>query len=419
MTNFGLQLKQIMKNDPVVITGMGAISPAGSSVEELWESVRRLKTNVQVIKLKDKGRQIEIPAGRVKEIPINDEIVRKINKYDRSIKLGVYAACQALNDSGTYGKEIYENIGVIAGTSRGAVSNLSEFLSCNELRKVRPSYSSNTSIGALSGAMAQVFGFKGASMTISANCASSAIAIAISAQQILLGMVDAVLCGGAEAPLHPHLIAAMSNAGILDIPKEESHKICKPFDINRSGTIMGEGAGFLFLERMSDAIKRKARVHAVLAGFAYGITPGTSMGVETSGKSLADLIEKAMAIAEATPQDISFVSLHGTGTKVNDVAEARAVHAIFGSTKPDIPVFSIKPVTGHCLGASPSLEAIVCIRAIHESLVPATANCEEVDPECKINVVIKRPLKIQKPEYAMLVTSGFWGYKAVLIFKRI
>jgi len=419
MAKIDLQLQQLMQNDPIVITGMGCISSAGSSVEELWKSVYKLETNVEFFRIENKGVHFEIPICRIKEIPIESEIERKINKFDRSIRLGIYAAYQTISSTGISDDQEYEKIGVIAGTSRGAINQLAEFLSYNEYKRILPSYSSNTSIGALSGAIAKSLDLRGPSMTISANCASSAIAIAIGAQQILLNMSDSVISGGAEAPLNPHVLTSMLNAKILEMPNGTPARICKPFDTNRNGTVLGEGAGFLHLERMSSAIQRKAKIHAVLKGFAYSIAPCSPMGIEPNGESLAKIIEKALKVSGVTLADISFISLHGTGTKINDVAETRAVKHIFGKSNPNVPVYSIKPVTGHCLGASAALEAIICIKALNESIVPATANCEEIDSECNVNVIINKPIKINKSENALLITSGFWGYKAALVFGKI
>ncbi len=405
-----LHLKNLLKYNPIAVTGIGILTAAGSNT--LWESVKAGKTFGKFLDIANES--IKIPICVVRELEVPTELKIKYHKLDRSARLAINAAKGAMKNANIDNEAIRKNSGLIVGTSRGAVELLSQLFT--NRRKIPPSYSPNTSIGGLSGALAMALGIKGISFTVSANCASSAVSIAMAAEQLLLGCAESMIAGGAEAPINPAILIPMLNAGILG-KGDNPETVCKPFDINRNGTILGEGAGFLFLEKLSSAIKRKANIRAILAGWAIKTAPISSVGVDETGESLAEVIEEALQIADVTPRDISFISAHGTGTHLNDLAEARAIKRVFGNTP--VPVYSIKPVTGHCLGASSAIESAVAIDALNNKVIPPTVNCLEKDSECDINVVTKHPIEIKNPVAALVISSGFWGHQSILVFKRI
>lgn len=412
-----LQLKKLLKNEPIAVTGIGTLTAAGNSLESLWNAVANGIAQGEWVEFED----FKYPACVVKNIELPSNLNFKFHRFDRSVKLALVAGRNALLDAGVLsepGDKVFDkrNVGIIVGTSRGAIERISELFLTKPSKRILPSYSSNTSIAGLSGALAMAFGIEGMALTVSANCASSAAAISLAGKELALGIADSILAGGAEAPIHPAVLAAMSNAGILG-KAQDPRLACRPFDISRNGTIIGEGSAFLHLERLRDAIKRRCHIYAILAGFAIRTNPVSNpLGMNDNGESLACVIQEALNIADISPSEISFINAHGTGTRLNDLAEARAIKKVFGSKTP--LVTSIKAVTGHCLGASSAIESAISILALNKSQVPPTTNCFNKDAECDVNILIDKPQEIKKPLYALVISSGFWGHQSAIVFKK-
>ncbi|MGC8829350.1 MAG: beta-ketoacyl-[acyl-carrier-protein] synthase family protein [Verrucomicrobiia bacterium] len=415
-----LHLKELLKNEPIAITGIGVVCAVGDTPENLWNSVLNAEARGEWIEFNEK---IKLPACVVCYAQIDTPSAPglKHSKYDRCVKLAYHAAkaalmdAKVLNESGKIENALLSRVGVVVGTSRGMVEKLGELFTTNP-RKIPPSFSPNTSIAGLSGALATIFGFKGMSLTVSANCASSAVAIVIAAKEVALGTVGSMLVGGAEAPIHPAILYPMLKAGILG-NGNGPHNVCRPFDISRNGTIIGEGSAFFYIEKLEQALSRGARIYALIGGWGIATEPGSNaIASDPDGKSLSYVIQEALNMANISADEISFISAHGTGTKLNDLAESRAINIVFGEPTP--PVFSIKAVTGHCLGASSAIESLVSIIALNKSLIPPTANCIQKDPSCKINIVVNKPQNIKNPYSALVISSGFWGYQSAIIFKR-
>ena len=264
--------------------------------------------------------------------------------------------------------------------------------------------------------LAQAFKLKGPGATISATCASSAFAIGFAAEQILLGKADAMLAGGAEAPLQPVVLAQLHSAGVLGF-HEEAPRTCRPFDATRNGIVLGEGGAFLVLESARSADRRGIQPLAKLAGWAMKLDDSGRTSVGEDGSGLLDVMHQALQVAGLDPDQIDYISAHGSGTKQNDLAEARAVGKMFGDRGTTVPCSSTKPITGHCLGATPALEAVIGIEAMRCQMIPPTANCHEPDPHCAINA---QPLTARPANISAVISNslGFWGYYASLIFTK-
>ena len=275
---------------------------------------------------------------------------------------------------------------------------------------------SDSTFGSLSGALAQSFKIKGPGASISATCASAAVAIGLAAEQILLDRADAVLVGGAEAPLYPSLLEQLEATGVIGF-HEEAELTCRPFHVARNGIVVGEGSAFLVLESAKAAAARGVEPLARLVGWALSLDNCGRTGVDHEGSALVETMRQALQLAKLCPNDIDHINAHGTGTRLNDSAEAQAVKALFGNGSKDIPCSSTKPITGHCLGATPALEAILSIEALRHQMIPPTANCSTQDPLCQINV---QPLIAQPAKLSIVMSNslGFWGYHASLIFSK-
>lgn len=275
-------------------------------------------------------------------------------------------------------------------------------------RRLRPTLAATGTVACLSGLLSQQLGATNPGFTVSATCASAANAIALAAQQLLLGEADVVLAGGSDAPVHPLVLRGLESAGMLG-------SVCRPFDARRDGLVVGEGAGFLVLEFESRAIGRGARVLARLEGWATGVDGHGRTGIREDGAGLMDVLGRALALAGLEPGDIGYVNAHGTATELNDRVEAATLGRVFGC---DVPVSSTKAVSGHCLGGTPAIEAIIAVQALAEGLLPPTAGLTEVAPECCGIDHIIGAAREAKVEHVLSDSIGFWGYHACLVFGR-
>ncbi len=391
-----------MPADPnalIAVTGRAYFGSAGATLEEAWTACLEARAG---------GEWMEFQAGRracrAAVLRASDP-AKTARRLDRSVAVGLDAARAAGADAGGV------SIGaVFAGTSRGPVQTLARSL---DERRFPPGDGPAGVVGCLSGAIAAELGIVGAAVTLSASCTSSAAAIALAAQHILAGGADVALVGGAEAPLHPAALGPLATAGILGTADDPA-RACRPFDRTRDGTAIGEGAAFLVLERLSSARARRATVHALLAGWALGSAPATRTGQEESGMTGARVLREALARGGLGPEAVGYVHLHGTGTPLNDRAEAAALASVF-----ERPVLcsSTKAVTGHCMGAASAMEAALTLRALDSGMVPPSANCFERDPVAPPGLVTDAPRGLETPVAAVL-SSGFWGTHAALVFVK-
>ncbi|MEQ2010007.1 MAG: beta-ketoacyl-[acyl-carrier-protein] synthase family protein, partial [Limisphaerales bacterium] len=361
----------------------------------------------------------------------NPPLTRLTRKMDRSAQLAHAAAREAWNAAGLDTQPVApERVGIFVGTSRGAVGTLSDSVATEVRRRTsvgndgnpppdlggyraRPSDAAHCSLANISGMLSLAFPAHGPALTVSATCASGAAAIALAAQQILLGTVDVAISGGAEAPLHPLVIAQLHAAGILG-HDADPRLTCKPFDTARNGIVLGEGAGFLVLESQASATRRGANILARLAGWSLAAEGGERVGMDRTGVSLSRVITEALAMAGVAQAQLGYVNAHGTGTVLNDLAEANALRLALGDAASRVPCSSTKAVTGHCLGASAVLEAVIAIQAIREGRLPGTTHCGTPDPAVKLS--LPRGSTEARASSALSVSAGFWGNQAALVF---
>ncbi len=434
-------LHRLLRENPVVVTGLGAFCGAGSNVDELWRAVLNGESQADWLPSELSPAGLKIAGCRAPNPPLT----RLTRKMDRSAQLAHAAATEAWMAASLDSQPVApERIGVFVGTSRGAVGKLAEAMAraprAGDLQSpsamfgvskralagdaadgdckspARPSDAAYCSLANVSGMLSLAFPAHGPALTVSATCASGAAAIALAAQQILLGAVDVAIAGAAEAPLTPLVIAQLHAAGILG-HDADSRLTCKPFDIARNGIVLGEGAGFLVLESLASAQLRDVKILSRLAGWSLAAEGEERVGMDRTGASLGRVIVEALVTAEVVPAHLSYINAHGTGTVLNDLAEANALRTALGDDATRVPCSSTKAVTGHCLGASAALEAVIAIRAIREGCLPGTANCDTLDPEVKLNVLRanSQPMVVSA---ALSVSAGFWGSQAALVFQR-
>jgi 3-oxoacyl-(acyl-carrier-protein) synthase len=401
---------QPLPDRSVVVTGVGAVSAGGAGVSPLFEAAvaGRSKAVAREFRKKAPSCLAVCPAL---QIDLTSAELRPIRKMDRCVQLAWLAANEAWKQAGVADAYEPERIGIMVGSSRGPLEKRFEGLSFTGDHRPPPSLVADTTFAALSGALVRALGTRGPGAMISATCASAGFAIAFAAEQILLGNADAMLVGGTEAPLHAALLAQLESAGVLG-SHAQPEKTCRPFDESRNGLVLGEGSGFMVLEAAQAAKARRVPILARLAGWGTGTDESGRSGVDAEGSGLVLVMRRALQRAGLRPDQIDYINAHGTGTQLNDSMEARAVRRMFDAA---IPCSSTKPITGHCLGATPALEAIICIEALRRQLLPPTANCEAQDAQCPINVL---PLKAQPARVAAAMSNslGFWGYHVSLIF---
>lgn len=403
-------MHRFLTDNPLVLTGMGAIGAAGRSVAELWNHAVGADSQATLQDFSWGSNSWQSAVNPVIGLPELLAIYPRSNKLDRTIQLALVAAGQALQQSGVGRKEANRHrVGLIVGSSRGPRTKWTEAL---ERRTVFPTDAASSTIASITGSLAQSFDLTGPCFTVSATCASGAVAIALAAQQILLGAADIMLVGGTDAPLHPMMVAQLKAAGVLGAHPDPS-RTCRPFDLTRNGLCLGEGAGFLVLESAASAADRGVPSLARLSGWSTAAENAGRAAVSPDGQTLVRTMRQAIETAGLNPSDISYINAHGTGTVMNDQAEARAVLTTFGSAPP--PCSSTKPITGHCLGATPVLEAILCVEALRHQIIPPTANCDH--PAFPLDVV---PLRARPAPLAHILSNslGFWGTHASLVFSR-
>ncbi len=407
-------IARLLRETPIVVTGMGAYSAAGDSVAALWRAAVAGRGLATWRSFEEGDAQASFAACNAPAIDVARPELRVVRKLDRSVQMAWLAASEAWEQAQVAGVYPPERIGVMLGSSRGPLGKRIESL--RGAVKITPSMSSDSTFGSLSGALAQSFKIRGPGASVSATCASGAVAIGLGAEQILLGRAEAMLVGGAEAPLELALLQQLQVTGVMGT-HESAERTCRPFDRTRDGLVVGEGSAFLLLESAEAAAARGAEVLARLVGWTLSLDNCGRTGVDHEGSALLHTMQEALQLAGLSADRVDYINAHGTGTKLNDAAEARSVETLCGGNGKSVPCSSTKPITGHCLGATPALEACVCIEALRHQIIPPTANCHTQDPACAINV---QPLTAKPAPLGIVMSNslGFWGYHASLIFSR-
>jgi 3-oxoacyl-[acyl-carrier-protein] synthase II len=404
----------------VVVTGMGAVSPVGTGTEKTWDALVRGTSGIGPITSFDATGFETTIAGEALDFSPGDFLERKqLKKTDRFVQFAVAASGMALEDSGIeVTPELAENFGVVIGSGIGGLSTIEEFhnaLLKRGPRKISPFYMPKLLVNMAPGHVSMTYGLKGPNACVVTACASGNNSLASAARMIMLGEATAMLAGGAEAGITPMGVSGFNGLKALSARNDEPARASRPFDLERDGFVMGEGAGVLVLESAEHALARDARIFAELAGYgetadAYHVTapaPG--------GEGAARCMKRALLSAELEPGQIGYINAHGTSTKANDQAETEAIKRVFGEDAYRVPVSSTKSMTGHLLGAASGIEAIVSVLAIDRKVIPPTINLDNPDPDCDLDYV---PDKARKADVRAVLTNsfGFGGVNGCVVF---
>lgn len=405
-----------------VITGMGAVTPLGSTVASFWDGIKNGVCGIDKITRFDTTNfKVKIGA-EVKGFDAEKYMSKKdIKRNDLYSVYAMAAAAQAMTDSGL---EITEEnalrIGVIVGSGIGGLITMQEqVIRLNEKgpSRVSPLFIPMTIGNMAAGNIALQYGAKGECENIVTACSTSTHSIGTAFRDIKHGYLDACIAGGAEASICEIGIAGFTNLTALST-NEDPLAACKPFDKNRDGFVMGDGAGILILEELNHAIARNAHIYGEITGFGSTCDAYHMTAPAPDGFGAASAMKQAVEESGIKLSDISYINAHGTSTHANEVAETAAIKLAFGEQAYKIPISSTKSMTGHLLGAAGAVESIVCLKALEEGFLPPTINYHTPDEECDLDYIPNVGRKAENARYALSNTFGFGGHNGVLCFKK-
>jgi 3-oxoacyl-[acyl-carrier-protein] synthase II len=406
----------------VVVTGLGCVSPVGNNVPDTWSALLAGRSGAGPITRFDASRHRTKFAAEVKGFdPIALLGAREARKMDRYSQLAIAAAQEAQAQSGlVIDDSNRDRVGVLIGTGIGGIITLMEnvdILNTRGPERVSPFLVPMMIADSAAGLLAIRTGARGPNMAITSACATGTNVIGEAAQMIRRGAADAMFAGSSEAAIVSLTIAGLNSMTALSTRNEAPGKASRPFDKNRDGFLMGEGAGMVVLESLEHAQRRGAQILCELSG--YGTTDDAyhiSAPAE-NGAGAAISMEHALADAGLKVTDIDYINAHGTSTYLNDKSETAAIKTVFGEHAYKVPVSSTKSMTGHLLGASGSVEAVICVKVLEENMLPPTINYETPDPDCDLDYV-PNTARPAKTKHIMSNSFGFGGHNATLIMSR-
>lgn len=405
----------------VVITGMGAVTPLGNTVKEYWQNLVNGKLGIaKITKFASEDTGVAL-AGEVKEFDPSEVLDRKEQKrMDLFSQYGVVAAMEAWNMSGLTKESIDpKRFGVIVGSGIGGMTTLQDQVRVMDkkgAKRVTPFFVPIVIANMASGNISIKLGAKGPSQTIVTACASATNAIGEAFRTIKYGLADMMITGGTEATVCEIGIAGFAALSALNTT-EDPTRASIPFDKERHGFVMGEGAGMLMLEELEHAKKRGATILGEIVGYGSNCDASHMTAPLKDGSGAADAIELALAEAAIDASAVGYVNAHGTSTPANDAAETAALKRVFGERAYTIPISSTKSMTGHLLGAAGGIEAIACVKTLQEGLAHPTVGYEVADPECDLDYITDGSRSVQA-EYAISNSFGFGGHNGVICMKK-
>jgi 3-oxoacyl-[acyl-carrier-protein] synthase II len=407
----------------VVITGLGCISPLGNDVESTWENMIAGVSGGGLITGYDTTGYKSKIAAEVKGFD-GDALFgsREARRMDRFTQFALAAAQQALGDTGlSIDGDNRDRIGAVIGTGIGGLGTLYDQIQVFLERgpnRVSPFLVPMMLPDSAAGLLAIQFGLRGPNLAVVTACATGTNAIGEATEIIRRGDADVMFAGGSEAAVVPIAMAGMGVMNALTTRNDAPERASRPFDLHRDGFLMGEGAATVILESLDHALSRQATIYAELSGYgttndAYHITAPAE-----NGAGAAACMRDALKQADLRPGDIHYINAHGTSTPLNDKSETAAIKTIFGQQAYDVPVSSTKSMTGHLLGASGALEAIVCTQVLKDKILPPTINYETPDPECDLDYVPNHARRLDRVDHVMSNSFGFGGHNATIILSR-
>jgi len=413
--------EQLMKNR-VVITGMGMVSPIGNDVLTSWQSLMEGKSGVEIIsEFQDIGLSTYI-AAKVKGLNVEQYMAKKdARKYDIFVQYGVSASVQAIKDSGL---EVTDSnahrIGVCLAAGIGGMKSIEENhkkLLDKGPRRVSPFYIPGSIVNMAAGQLSIMYGLKGPNISIVTACTTGVHNIGHAARMIAYGDADAMVAGGCEMTTTPLTMAGFASAKALSTNNENPTLASRPWDKDRDGFVLGEGAGVMVLESLESATARGANIYAELTGFGMSGDAYHMTSPPADGEGGASAMINALNDAKISSEQISYINAHGTSTPAGDLAETSAAKTVFGDHVYNLKMSSTKSMTGHLLGAAGSVEAIFTVKALQEQIAPPTINLDTPSEGCDLNYVAHTPQETTM-EHALCNSFGFGGTNGSLLFSK-
>ncbi|WMJ09465.1 beta-ketoacyl-ACP synthase II [Nitrosomonas sp. sh817] len=413
-----------MSKRKVVVTGLGIVSPVGSTISSAWDNIISGKSGITRITRFDASAFASQIAGEVKDFDIHQYLSPKeARRMDIFIHYGMAAAIQAVKNAGIDDISHLdpERIGVNIGSGIGGlpmIENTDTAYHAGGPRKISPFFIPSTIINMIAGNLSIMYGYKGPNFAIVTACTTATHSIGNSARMIEYGDADVMVCGGAESCVTPLAIGGFAAAKALSSQNDHPESASRPWDIDRDGFVLGEGAGVLVLEEMEHAKKRGAKIYAELAGFGMSADAFHMTAPCDDGEGAARCMSNALKNAGIDTTAVDYINAHGTSTPLGDIAETIAVKRCFGDHARKLAVNSTKSMTGHLLGAAGGVEAIFSVLAIHHKIAPPTINLINQDPQCDLDY-IPNAARDMDIKVALSNSFGFGGTNGTLVFRSV
>ena len=411
-----------MSKRRVVITGLGIVCPVGNNVNDAWSNILNGVSGISLIENLDTEAQAVKFGGAVKNLDVSAYLSPKeAKKMDVFIHYGMAAGIQAFEDSGLEVTEANaERIGVAIGAGIGGISTIektADLFREKGPKRISPFFVPSAIINMVSGNMSIKYGLKGPNFAIVTACTTGTHNIGDASRIIEYGDADVMIAGGTEMSSTNCGLGGFAAARALSTRNDDPQTASRPWDIDRDGFVLGDGAGVVVLEEYEHAKNRGARIYGELSGYGMSSDAYHMTLPSEGGEGASRCMKNAMNNAGINPDQLDYINAHGTSTPFNDKTESAAISSLFNNHTSKVRVSSTKSMIGHALGASGALEAVACVKAINENIAPPTINYENKDPECTLNYVPNKAEKIQI-NAAMSNSFGFGGHNAVIVFKK-
>jgi 3-oxoacyl-[acyl-carrier-protein] synthase II len=406
----------------VVVTGLGAVTPIGSDARSTWRAAVAGESGIDFIRSFDASEFPVRVAAEVKDFdPTQVAGPKDARRLDRNVLLSLGAAREAVADAGLDGAYSPDRIGILFGTAIGGIMGIVEQVDVLRDRgadRVAPTFIPNVLVDTASGQLAIALGFRGPNYAPVSACATGSTAVGEAAELIKRGDADAVLAGGAEACLTPLILAGFCAMRGLAAEDEHPPRASRPFDATRAGFVMGEGACVLVLEELEAAERRGAKVYAEILGYGMSNDAHHLAQPDPESDGVVAMMRHALSRAEVEPERVGYINAHGTSTPLGDAAETRAIKEVFGEHAYNLAVSSTKSVTGHCFGAAGAVEAMMCVLAVRDGVLPPTMNYEHPDPACDLDYVPNEARQVQV-EVALSNAMGLGGHNGCVLVGKV
>jgi 3-oxoacyl-[acyl-carrier-protein] synthase II len=406
----------------VVVTGLGAVTPIGADAPSTWRAAAAGESGIDFIRAFDASEFPVRVAAEVKDFdPTQVAAPKDARRLDRNVLLSLGAAREAVADAGLDGVYPADRVGILFGTAIGGIMGIVEQVDVLRDRgpgRVAPTFIPNVLVDTASGQLAIALGFRGPNYAPVSACATGSTAVGEAAELIKRGDADAVLAGGSEACITPLILAGFCAMRGLAAEDEHPPRASRPFDATRAGFVMGEGACVLVLEELEAAERRGATIYAEILGYAMSNDAHHLAQPDPASVGVAEMMRHALERAEVDPERVGYINAHGTSTPLGDAAETRAIKDVFGEHAYRLAVSSTKSVTGHCFGAAGAIEAMMCVLAVHDGVLPPTMNYEHPDPECDLDYVPNESRKVQV-DVALSNAMGLGGHNGCVLVGRV